>query len=1046
MRDLRIWTPAILCGALILSGCPFLEGENNRTQNNSDVPTDEDMSSSAVEDMPADIEPDMRTDGPKQDMAPAVVADCEVASFAPRTLPIGASIADIELILECDGDLEEGGEVVEAKIESARGSRDGTLTGIQRRDLRDDVRHYSVQLTGASSSEEGDEPGLETITVTSSLGEWALPLRWHLPVDVVDQNETPRAILPLPRGYKERGLGARVMKVGDKPMMFGAMVSEANDAIDIFWKHDASSADVSSTASIEAIPSDIAVQQFDVFRLGDGELHAVWWGWDAGKKNFTGAIIKFDATGLMREEQTLGAMGYTGPEFARILDASPTLRGGEEKQFVTVEILAKTTEGKLVSLQLFDKGTDEVNVTRTIEKLEASETSKFSDAMLRLVRVGYDSPGSASAPSMVVALDAVSRKLIWSATSGDSKETALPIAIDFTPTELFVGAAGDGKSVFALVHGGKDERALFNFAISPEVDRLDPIELPGSIDLRPARQDHGVHTPDFGFYTGAGQLSIAQVDGQATMLGRWPWNWRDKLGATEQRAQGRWPWDWRERKGLRASTNFAARWDAAGKLTNVYPITVDREVRADAGATIVTGLADAGAALAISATNLDPSACADFLTCAVSVSQTTDWRGGAFLLGPGVNGPTYAFDKYGDILIDGVPLEFDLIGPIFMLGAGAPGSDPTDNLAIAPIAHPDATHALWTIDQSGVTSGPVPVTFDFGEIDGEVDLGAGIQGGAIVATSTDPNKPERELVLDFAVKPRADARDPKPRRATTSSRYDRAVQAVIDGKLATIDVSSPPPFVDTVDDSLRYPEDGTGAPEFWLPAPSELFDARGDLLLDAHSGGEERSTTTLAELTPEQLTRPLVFRTEADGQVALYSKPAGSNELQRVAFIGDKEVLLNIGFKLGDGTPQVFSLSYGVFSGRIKRIKIKKKRVGSGFQLPEGATVELEEITVPLPALTSFGESFTCESWDVNGDGLDDEIIRGGYVDNVELRYGTTLVLFSDGLGGYLPGQWVGFGAPSSGHATISDNGKKGVPKGKKLDRLQSEQIKLSVY
>ena len=198
-------------------------------------------------------------------------------------------------------------------------------------------------------------------------------------------------------------------------------------------------------------------------------------------------------------------------------------------------------------------------------------------------------------------------------------------------------------------------------------------------------------------------------------------------------------------------------------------------------------------------------------------------------------------------------------------------------------------------------------------------------------------------------------------------------------------------------------------------SPILLDPSRALTLNEAAPAGA--TTTTLAELTPEQATRTLMlsFTGEGCGAMSIDSLATGpkgevltQNLVERAATqqdCSDQEVILGVGDLLGDGGVQIFARSYADFTGRIKRIKIRRRRVGTGFK-PVGQDepmfeLVLEELTVDLSAMDAGdwigGLSSTIQ--DFNGDGIADVALTSGSSAQVA---SPTLLLFGDGRGGFL--------------------------------------------
>lgn len=1016
MKAQLMWLTIGVCGALVLTGCPAEENNDSPKTNNTKNNTKVDMT-----DMPdmADMSDDMQ-DMTERDMS-GELAKCQLLTFAPRTMPNDGNAKEVKAIIECDPETGQVPAEVDYVVKRGNQELKGKMT-LNRRELKEELlASYEVKFTDITPpKEEGQSLGLEMVKVESLLGSWNMPLRWHLPTDEVAKQQTRPAQMLLPKGFATRGIGAQLKATAAGHVLIGAMVRDTRDHIDLFVQQvslEVTGGQNITEASVNIDLQDLAVQDFAVHRTDSGQLHVVWWGYNSSTQSFEGKILELDKDGKLLKERKLNASAG-GPKLTRILDSMIAVRGKKGAQSVSVDVIALTDKNTITAISLFAGGTDDIKTLDTSDAVGGVSGAQMKPGLLRAIRSRNDADADTEKATSYAVLNPGTKTLTILPVDKSTRGIVAQLNLDFEALEMFVGPTGDGSTAFVLVHGKDNQRALFKTGLAGAAGTLNPIEMPDNVDIRPPRQQMGEYVPDFNFYTGAGQLAARQINGQTTMLGRWPWNWRDKLKVAQQQAQGRWPWDWRERQGLYDQASMVVQWGPRDQLASVHPTMADEgTLPTTPGSVISTGLSQDGTSLVLGSAKLDASKCVDRRDCAVNIGTSSQGVGLSLL--PGIKGPTYAIDKYGDILIDGVPLEFDLIGPPIIFGTGSAFRTDTTkgtSLAIAPIVHKtnkQVTHAMWSIDENGMPSQPVPIWFNFGDKykDLDIDFSSPLKAGLV--TPEDVAALGIKVMVTIGVLPKSDDRAQTHKALTFSFRYDRGIQAIVDGKVAEIGVDPGSVFIDNVND------DPALSKEVFLPAAISLNpsdeDAQNFGFLEITRGlvrSEGKTTFTSIPIEGMALNQPILVRNNDKGELVIYGGTGDVDIYKPLAVIGPKEVLLNIGFKLGDGTPQIYTMNYADFTGRIRRVRIKKRRVGSGFSLSEGDTVEMQTIAMDNPIFTAqSGPSnnvIHSKSVDVNGDGLEDDVIFG-----VANEKGNVMVRFADGMGGHLPDAWFSVGEPT---------------------------------
>ena len=200
-------------------------------------------------------------------------------------------------------------------------------------------------------------------------------------------------------------------------------------------------------------------------------------------------------------------------------------------------------------------------------------------------------------------------------------------------------------------------------------------------------------------------------------LGRWPWNWRDKF---QQSLDGEDPWF--EPVPVLTSWDLKqANAEKAAPVTSVRPAVAadaSQAVGARDGERVLTSVTADGM-LELKRLKVLTAECADPKACALPITEPTP--GGLQLnVLPGQTGLTWAVSKYGDILIDGVPLVFDLVDPPILGDTPGAGSG-----SGALIAHEAGHYLFMTVDEQGKLSLPsismveASRPLDFGDFNGD---------------------------------------------------------------------------------------------------------------------------------------------------------------------------------------------------------------------------------------------------------------------------------------------------------------------------------------
>ena len=976
-----------LVGMMVcLAGCPPTNNQENNADPMPDMETSSEDMGMLPEDMGEQVEPDMGMapadmDAPvdmsePEDMeAPSIAATCFVEHISPGTLPIGAESASLTWSVSCNAPLtkEQVGERLEVARQRGEASSQAIVVEAVTCDEREDAWGCDITTSGVSTPPEPYEQavGPEAISFEDTTGQrFSGVVHWHIGNAQLSSIQSDFDDVPLPMGYAERGLGVQKIAVDSGFLVFGAMESSGGDGIEIFdidLESASPSVRVHETVSVSL--GSITESDFQV-RLVDNAVQVIWWGFDSATGQFTGKLTSFGQDASFQSSAELDLNAYTGPKLTRILDTQLGTQLTSTGEQLGVRVVAVTENNTIAVVRVFaEDSSNQVVLERQLDALGGVLPADLDETRF----------GILGAPGSLPDLDAeVGRS--WLASSGGidwisldgitfASRTELQVQWPFT---LDIAQTQQGDLV-ALTGSDSAEGSLFVIDVNDDGKPTSaaPLQMPPGVDFS------------------QGGLAGARIEADTlTMFGRWPWNWRDKLKVVGQPDGSLMVTQW-NLKPVAAGTPYA--------LTAVRPLTVADSANLGAsGEMSLQSITEDGALRTIPLSAIDGD-CVEVESCAVRISNTTS-GGLSMMLVPGVGGATMAIDKYGDILIDGVPLEFDLIGNPWIFNK--PG-DMGGAIAIATINHDMATHVVWDIGDDGSISNPGLLNFVTKDGSTTFDGNAVITGGGLA--SGGEGDTEGALSLDY--EGLAFKYDAKGEPAGTTP----ITGALPMAQVLAATTSRAPVTVDLANHPVTALADGD-AVTILSPASLAPF-ASNTLAEDAGSAGDDK---ILATLTEEQAKLPLevritggkvqVFTRDGNGTSTLLEETeAATIAAENPTFVGSDGASTNVLSKTG--SPR--------FTGKIKRIRIKKKRVGSGFKIKgpasleeniEGTEVVYEVVleTRDVAPAGSLGErALIRDIGDFNGDGIEDVVVSTGARDDADLSGENSTIYFGDGLSGY---------------------------------------------
>jgi predicted small lipoprotein YifL len=777
--------------------------------------------------------------------------------------------------------------------------------------------------------------------------------RYRLSSTRVADAQEPRDLTALPAGYAARGITtARPLETSAGRVVVGAMRSEDGAQIELFSVSPDGSTRVIKNQLADGFEADAS--GLSVARV-DGGLGVVWWRHDRSTATLSGVLATLGADGAPVEVDELDPTTYTGPQIASIhgVEVGRTQVGRQTR--LTARALARTDQGTLALVRLGDAdGATRLSVALQADALDGLPASTLEPGTFGLLSTDDVDAELADRPAVA-----------WVARP-DGTVTAVGLTDPTLRAQVNTGADDFDWDALEIDGYSAAERAELSDSYGSTSARYVPTESGAEerVFLLGVNADglfDGTATelapPDFGFDSCGFVVEDLQIAftscahpalGGAPVTVRWDLSRRD--------AQERAP------------------------VTYVGPITPGRRgARAGRGDRVVSWINTDDTL----ETSGDDLFCGDTdhlrlgeegqgaRGCAAPVGAFTP---GGYRINalPGETGLTWAVDKYGDILIDGVPLVFDLIAPPIVFDT--PGAQGFEAMILATIDHPEATHAVWRVGADGALSEP-----------GLLDMRRASQGAGrqtYVSAHADIGDTGGVLttnVCHFSVAPG----DGPP----------TVVTAAVDVLAAAI--GSPEP----VSIETRVTEGLPQAPaSIAVLAPAGLAPEASALEPLAEGA------SLLATLTPEQARRPLLV-TRTGETVTVWAQGA-DGALTEVATV--------------EGAGGVVSSNQSVaifppgWTGRIKRISIKKRRVGSNFRVGSTSRSEdasnnstdrpTEEFSLNFELLlTSYGPSqpgaydpgVLTELGDFNGDGLEDVLVTPDGA--------PPTVYFDDGAGASLP-------------------------------------------
>jgi hypothetical protein len=967
----------IIAIGLLAAGCP--EGEEDPEP---DAGEQADVGEDTGSDAGMDAERDAAdtADDTADDTGGETAATCVVDGVAPRTFSIEAADSAFSMTMRCDGEPSAeqfAGPLAFRRDRAQSGALELTVDGVQC-EPSGEYQSCTVGLSGlAQPTGTYDEVvGPEDLVIEDASGQqFDARVHWHLPTGQLEGLQRERDMLQLPAGYAERGLDFAVKQTASGRLMTGAMENAAGDAVEIFSVSP--NGDVSVDVTVDVDPATLAASNLAMMEIG-GRFGAFWWGFDATSGQFAGLQAIYDDSGGFVQSLQLEATSYTGPAVAEVLgwEAGTTEVGGQI--WMSARVLARTDRGTVAVIRLGDaSGADIVSLETELDALGsvagANLTSEIS-GMLTSEAGGGDldaNRGNAWAVDQ-------SGKVSLVPLSGSAGASTATLTSVQWPYELEVAKASESRIVVRATSA--------TAGAEPQVYTLgtqDGILTTSVCHLSPAP---GVDL------SGPASFIDASDGARHVHLGRLSGN----------------------------GTPMIVEWDLSGScadtrppVTMIQPAVAETPSSGTGAATGDCAFTVVGADGSVQLVKADAlrSTCTDAEACALPITESTNdgWR---VNIVPGDSQTTWAVDKYGDILIDGVPLVFDLTAPPIIFDA--PGATAQNDAAmiLAGIDHESATHAVWTVDTTGKLSQP-----------GLLDLDTGDPStGVVLTAAAGEDKGDDEQARDMTLTIATVIIDFGDDGSDSSNERGAGTFSVTTGQLAAaIGTADPVSFT-------------TGGPEFDISASATqtaVLAPAGAIVPEfSYQGGSDRANA-LIELSAEQAARPLVLIYTNEG---LKMRSSGDGDPPLDVLLDQNEPVSNDNplYVEGDTVPETTIAGdssrqngphFRTFNGlRYDHYSIGTHSNSSSDESGSSSSFGVSVVQAAFPSELAGEDVLILDSGDLNADGLDDLVVttRGAS--------GSTVV-FSNGMGGFLPGVMTLSGGPtvewpSGANASTSGNGK----------------------
>ncbi len=1057
-RLLLSLTPLTLC---ILMGCPPAQNNDvpepeDMTSGKQDMPTDQVDMSDTKEDMPVDEDmsedmhieedmPDAKEDMPGDmgpvDVEPPVLLRKPVSSPTKTATPLTFVLSSKKALPRNRW----------THVVVANGRRRLLENGELDFDCAGEADEFICNTTLAPQSPpEGEEAwptGVHTLTLSNEDGSdtFDIPMHVHLPWEEIKKQDAQPTSLPLPANYARCGVDAKVKALDVGPGVFSVMLNETGDQVTLDLSADGLS-DPTAAESVSIVSEDILAHDFEVVRDPIGGFSAAWWAYDDTNHTFCGVTDHFKSTGVSEGRGDSFCVASPFP-LARIIDAQWSLQqeatGGYS---ASARIMAITEHNTWVSLRLFG-ATQQVELESDQEDLfiglPASEISNKNTGFLysnpadvgpegptKVWQIGPRDPEADGTPQTGA------RLTVLSFTDAGQGAASLDLPATFEVKDSYVGHSNTGK-IFVLLLGEQAEQILYETELNASNDLLTPPvekKLPANVGIerrrqqaldrrrREARLKRQVRKTRQGF--APHRIELISAGGQTTALGRWPWNWRDRLksNAITHPTQDVITGPIEVSGGSADEVQLSVSWvDGESDLKLVAPLTSQfeapgdppKDIKGSQGALCMSG---DGNRVEPQSTAFDPAFCElDEDACRIRIDGFDG--GHSLVVGPGQTGVTVSTSLYGEILISGDPIEFDedrFYDPTPVNNAlhisyqdnlifeepfeGPPPLETSIMMARTDSSDSGATHGVWVRNwQTGKLSGPGEVRFDTGVqaiIDGRTSIqsltfsgGSGTSDVAITAV----------IEVTYAGAD-AQASFGQPERYIVQIPNDKLVESVHSDQVTVIDLNARPPLKQ---EPVTLDPYAIASPPTLLSPP-----LAGRNLAPGALPGEE-----VIDLTEEQSRAPMLVSTSGEGCGSFKIQSVGTDaegmttlttideHIPAEADCADQEILLGTGDFTGNGDDTEM-LSLNRVHRRLRIRRRIRKRISGTAERP-GLGIASTDTDIPAEiALGDLEATLSTTIDDFNGDFIDDVAITTGATPD---QPSSTLILFGDGTGGFLP-------------------------------------------